>query len=296
MPNPLPLSGTGVTISGFPGSVGALGWAAYDLARGVVNAEQGLVSAETTSMVAPGGGTRDLSVTAGEWLLPGLRVVTTAAQIVGPADPGTAGSNRMDLLVLEADWLANTNAGEARLRIVKGSAGRTPPIATQNLGTGVWQMPIARAVLRGAGTSYAAADIDRVVPLPRWERRYVPAVTVRNVRGSTNWVTLATADIIDPGWAYRLDCRGQMRFDVNAGESYGVIRAYDQTSGDTIATGISGTLNRRDTAQFSEVQGLKTGARQVTFDLTQNGAPTETALLETLTSLANYFTVIQRPA
>jgi hypothetical protein len=302
VPNPLPITGT---VRGFPGSMSAIDWAAYDAARGRVNGSDGLVSSESASLaVTPGGGTRDLSVAAGEVILPGLRVVTTAAQVVGPGTAGAAGVNRMDLLVLEADWAANSQAGEARLRIVNGNNAATPPSASQNLAANLYQLPIARALLRGAATAYAATDIVRIVPLPRWERRYEPTITIRNVRGIVNWATLATAAVSDPGWPYRLDCRGQMRFEgQNEGSAFGVIRAYDATAGASIAQGMTAMLDSggvraqagRDHAQFSGLSETLTGARTVTFDINQNNAG-DTSVLTPLDSSANYFVVIQRPS
>lgn len=298
MPNPLAITGTGTTVRGFPGSMSSLDFALWDYARGRVNGEQGVL---TGFQVAPGGGTRDLSVSGpAEAILPGLRVTTTAAQVVGPAAAGTTGSNRMDLLVLEADWLANTQAGEARLRIVTGNNAKNPPNPTQTLTTGVYQMPIAQALLRGAAASYAATDIERVAPLPRWDRRYTPAIRLRTVRGVTNWVTLATADIIDPGWPYRLDCRGQMRFEGEANSTaVGVIRAYDVTAGAELTQGRSSMLDSgvagRHLAQFSDQAALTSGSRTVTFDIGQDGA-SETAVLTAIESSSNYFTIIQRPA
>lgn len=296
MANPVTVVGG---VYGFPGSLTTGQWALYQGALGEVNNRHGVV---TGLNVTATGATREVSISAGESVVPGLRIAPSGAQLVtGPAN--TSGTARVDLVVLEADWLANTQAGVAQYRIITGSSPVNPPTVTQTPGT-LWQMPLATILARNGVATYAAGDLTAVKPRPRWAQRYTNVPAVLGVRGTQTWRQLAAIDIGDPGWPYLLDVRGSMLFEGIEGVSpYGLCRAYDQVAQGYIAQGRTGNLNAgglgatnaRESAQFSDVSGTLTGARTITFEIAMTSAP-ETTTIDTVDHPSNYFTVVRLPA
>lgn len=192
-----------ITTVGFDNAdITEAGFAKLMSAMGRVANEQGV----TTGMVASaGGGTRQVSITAGEAVAPGLLVTSDAAATVSLA-ANSSGAARTDYVVLTVDWGTNSAAFAA----VTGSSV-TPPALTQTAGS-TWQIPLARVTVANGATTFASSDIEVCKPLPRKPIAYVGTVAGTTINHNDAPTAVSTLTIPDPGWSYRLLMIGAGRF------------------------------------------------------------------------------------
>jgi hypothetical protein len=247
----------------------------------------------TAGNIVTAGTGRTVDVSIIDAVLPGVWFVTDAAT-TAVAIAANAGTNRrIDYIVAEGDWTANT----VTFKSVTGVAGTNPtaPALTQNAGS-LWQMPLARVTVQGNATTIAAADIEVAVPRARKPRPpYRSAISVDTMRGdAATWNTIGAVDVVDPGWPYYLQVSGSARFDATTG--FMRIRALDVPTNASLADGITGPLSAgRSTAQVSGVSDSMSGARRVRLEMNPNGMGA--ADRPTVVDMAsNHFTVLVIPA
>jgi hypothetical protein len=205
-----------VTVRGFAGTsyqFDATQWARYERYRGEVGYRHGVPSGLA---VTAGGGTRQASITAGTAVLPGLLADSDATVTTTHAANAT-GANRVDYVVLQADWVTPAASG---IVVVQGSSS-TPPALTQAEGT-LWQMPLARVTVRPSVTTLLSTDVVVCKPLPRVVKSATDALDAPQTRtyNSAGFI-IGTITFPDPGWPYRLHIDAAARFD--GGTGYGVL-------------------------------------------------------------------------
>jgi hypothetical protein len=201
------------------------GFSKLMVAAGVVAYKHGVSDGGLT--VSPGAGTREVSISAGEAFVAGVWFTSTATVVPAALAANAGSSARTDYVVLEVDWTANT----CTLKVIQG-ASSTPPDLTQTAGT-LWQMPLARVSVPAAhNTVFSASHITVCKPLPR----DVQVVKTSTFTGQVIAVggppdTVATLNVTDPGWPYRLRVQAVQRFETDSGaipggqEGYGLLIA-----------------------------------------------------------------------
>lgn len=137
---------------GFAGTINDLNFArlhALGSARAVVENSTSWVPSVTATA-------RQVSFTAGNVLLPGLRFETTGASVVANA-VNSSGSTRLDLIVLRADWVAKT----VTLTAITGSSSTVAPTPSRTLmATGtVYDIPLVVCRTISGGGAYSGSDL-----------------------------------------------------------------------------------------------------------------------------------------
>lgn len=143
----------------------------------------GLLVVEST----PNG--KSVAVQPGKIVIHGRLMVTDADETLTIAD-NTSGNPRIDTIVAECDWAAQT----ITLKVVQGTPGAspTPPTLTQNAGV-LWQEPLAQVSVADAFSTITNTDIED------WRQIVIPGA----YSGKIEPCVLATAPA---GW---LLCAGQ---------------------------------------------------------------------------------------
>ncbi len=99
---------------------------------------------------------KSVTVQPGKIVIHGRLMVTDADETLTIAD-NTSGNPRIDTIVAECDWAAQT----ITLKVVQGTPGAspTPPTLTQNAGT-LWQEPLAQVSVADGFSTITNADIE----------------------------------------------------------------------------------------------------------------------------------------
>jgi len=174
-------------------------WAKYQRILGALAGPHGVTSGLVASA---GAGTREVSLSAGEGISPGIYFDSSATETFTLA--ANAGSvNRFDYLVARANWTANT----VTFVVVPGTPAL--PALTQTPGT-QWDVPLAIITVRPGVTVLAAADVQVCKPLPRTARALV--LDLPNVVMATDGPVPGVSGVFDnPGWPYRIQAAGFCR-------------------------------------------------------------------------------------
>jgi hypothetical protein len=244
--------------------------------------------------VTPGTG-RTVDVAIIDGVLPGVWFVTDAAT-TAVAIAANAGTNRrIDYIVAEGDWTANT----VTLKAVTGVAATAPtaPALTQNAGA-LWQMPLARVTVQGNATTIAAADVEPAAPKRLTFDRYVLAPNIDTMRGSaTSWNSLGSLTVLDPGRPYRLQVSASVRFAKTETGGYMRVRAIDSDSAAVYGDGVSTFLGagKAPAVISAQTSAVLSGTRRIRLEMlpAEVGAGEQ---LQVLDSQSNHFTVLVLPA
>lgn len=236
--------------------------------------------------VSAAGGTRTVSISAGEGMAPGLWFESTATESLSFA-ANTGGSNRVDYVVVNVNWSANS----ATLAVVQGSSS-TPPSLTQTPGS-TWQVPLARVTVRPSVTTLLASDIVACKPLPRQARKYAgSSIANKTISYSASAWTMSTVTIPDPGWPYILQISGAAKFSDNA-NGYGYLAV--KVNGSALETARTSPLNDGvQPAWVNASSDAMTGPATAT--LTMEPAFMTSGSLTVQAGTNCWFTVIQIPA
>ena len=273
-----------INVAGFDGSpVTEASWARLmALAAG-----QGAI-VDSGLTVTPGAGTRVLSVAPGTALIGGLLVEITAAETATVAAKTTTGP-RLDWLVLDANWSANT----VQVAVVQG--GTSLPALIQDLGSR-YQMPLAAITVRQNVTTVAAADIAERAPLRR-EPNYLSTgqVSTGDVVASSSGVNLLDLSVPDPGWPYRLHVEGAMRIRRTIGTGTGYVTVRGQVAGSTFVQASSSDIADAPLQMsIAGVSGVRTGS--TTFQLVTVPLSITANTAYDVNAANSYVTVTQLPA
>jgi hypothetical protein len=205
-----------VTAYGFKGAGGAAGivddvqWARI----GSYMAKALYVPHYITGGVASSGGaTRIVNIATG---------TVAACNVIGDIPTGqsialaanASGLSRIDYVVANFDW-----PGRAiTLTSVAGQAAASPipPALTQNPGV-TWQVPIARCTVPNGATTITAGNIEDCRPLDRKPVKYTGVIASLTNRAQGSTSTVSTVTVPDPGWPYRLVCKGEANIQCTAG-------------------------------------------------------------------------------
>lgn len=201
-----------------------------------------------------------LTVTRGVAVMPGLFVEDTAASSVPIT---SAHYNKRNLLVIDADWTANSGAGAIGLTLMQG--GSAFPTPTQQAGTR-WQMPLARVIV-GSGGAITSLEMCK----PTTARAY-PFLGTGDGAGEASVNStklLRTAVIADPGFPYWLEIKGDARARA---KSSGAVAGYAELAirfnGNPIAgtpVYLPNTTAWVDQTVFGTVRTPQSGATTVTL-------------------------------
>ncbi len=116
---------------------------------------------------------KSVVVQPGKVVIYGRMMVTDADETLTIAD-NTSGNPRIDRIVAECDWAAQT----ITLKVVQGTpdASPTPPTLTQNAGT-LWQEPLAQVSVADGFTAISDAEItgERTWARSDWPGKIVPS-------------------------------------------------------------------------------------------------------------------------
>jgi hypothetical protein len=256
--------------------------------------------------VVSAGTGRAVNVAAIDGVIGGSIWFTESATTVA-LDANATTNPRIDYIVAEANWASNT----VTITKVTGQAAATPtaPALTQNAG-GVWQMPLARVTVAAGATSIAATAIEGARPLVRAIQYFTSPVSPESMRGSaTSWKALGGVIVFDPGWPYRLQVSGAVRFDSTLSGGFMRIRIVETGTETVYGSGMTDFLgavpfsNGNDrpgsgrsvahiTARMSEVL---TGTHRLTMEM----SPVDIDSVDSprvLDHAVNHFSVVRFPA
>lgn len=277
-----------ITAVGFDGTVTEAQFARFMRSHGEVGYKHGVTTGLVTTAA---GGTRAASVSAGSAVLPGLLADSNAAVSTTHAANATA-ANRVDYVVLEADWSTNAVA----VVVVQGSSS-TPPALTQAEGS-LWQMPLARVTVRPSVTTLLSTDVVVCKPLPRVMLSADDTLTPVTRAWNSGGYTVAEVTFADPGWPYRLHVDAACRFNggsTGSWNGYGILYAY--ANGASIGEGHSEGLANVGThgAHLAVTTGVRTGPVTVQARIAPSSMTSASSLV-LLSSGSNHFGVDQIPA
>lgn len=208
-----------VTIYGVDPSISELEWAVL---HSLINPE---VVADGGALVpSAGGGTRQTVIAAGDCVAAGV-LGRNSASVTLTHDANTSSSpavNRLDYVVFRITWSGTTATG-GTIVIVKGSTtSGLAPALTKTPGT-VWEIPLALVTVVPGATTLTSANIIDMRPQRRYVRRYKtsPAGGQSVGAGTTTPSNIATLNIDDPGWPYKLRVTAMMKFADLTGAGFG---------------------------------------------------------------------------
>lgn len=184
--------------------------------------------------VTPGPATRQVSISAGVGLFPGLLAESGAVETLTLA-ANSSGSTRTDYIVLAADWSANT----VTPAVVQGTSSAAP-VLTQTAGV-LWHLPLARVpVPNGYASTFTSGHITTCKPLPRQSYRFAGTVSTSTIAYNNSGTVVSSITVPDPGWSYRLRLTAAARFSETS-TGYALIRA--MVDGSLQGTSLSPRLN-----------------------------------------------------
>jgi hypothetical protein len=181
--------------------------------------------ADTGNALAPsaGNGVRETVIASGNCAAAGVLGKNTAAVSVFH-DANATAINRFDYVVFNINW-AGTNASGGTIVIRKGSTtSSTPPNLTQTAGTS-WDIPLALVNVTPNVSTFTATQVNDVRPMRRRVLRYrqTPQPGQSMNAGVTTPRIIATQEVPNPGWPYRLRVNAQVKFNVLSGNGWGQI-------------------------------------------------------------------------
>lgn len=241
-----------ITTVGYDGTVTETQFATLMRYVGEVGYKHGVPTGFTASA---GGGTRQVSITTGTAILPGLLAVSDAtATATLAANAGSA--NRVDYVVLQANWTTNTTS----VTVVQGSSA-TPPALTQTEGS-LWQMPLARVTVRPGVTTLLSSDIVVCKPLSRTVQAASGSLIAANRAYNSGAFTVSSITMPDPGWPYRVQVSARGRF-AGSKSGYGVLSIL--VNGTQIGSGLTEPLTTAGTHSLglTSVSGAVSGPTTV---------------------------------
>lgn len=235
-----------LTPVGFDGSIDERQWSRMLRYVGEIAYKHGVASG--FDVTAGSGSGRPVVVSAGTALLPGVLVDNPDAATTLNHDPNSGTANRSDYVVLRGDWTANT----ATLAIVKGTSS-SPPALTQTEGS-VWEMPLARVRVRPTVSTLLSTDIFPCKPLPRTQTIvYRPTVGTASISPAHAATIISTANVVDPGWPYRVRFSGAVSF---AAAASGLGRIIVQADSTVVGRGESWLLSGSGGNATAQVFGV----------------------------------------
>lgn len=171
------------------GDVGPYGAGILDALVAMTVGRNGVLSGLAVVESSPAG--KSVTVKAGTAIVGG-KLYRLDADITLTIDDNTSGNPRIDTVVLETDWTAQT----IRAKVIEGTAGSSPsaPTLTQNSGV-LWQEELADVAVTDSFTSIVESDITRT---RNWARDDVYPGAFRP--------SIVKTENIPAGWA---QCYGQ---------------------------------------------------------------------------------------
>ena len=219
--------------------------------------------ADTGNALAPsaGPGTRETIIASGNCAAAGVLGKNTSAVSVFH-DANNTSINRYDYVVFNINW-SGTNTTGGTIVIRKGSTtSTTPPVLTQTPGTS-WDIPLALVNIVPNATTFADTRVNDVRPRRRRVLRYrqtpQPGQTMNS--GVTTPRVIATQEVPDPGWPYRLRVNAQVKFNVLTGNGWGTIDV--NVDGDAIEASSRAPKGNDGVAQIYYCGAVRTGAATV---------------------------------
>jgi hypothetical protein len=273
-----------VTVWGVDPSITEMEWSVLHRIADRGNWDE--IVSDDAGHLAPtaGGGTRQVSIAAGDAVAAGVLARSTSA-VTTTHDANATGISRIDYVVLNISW-AGTNTTGGTIVVVKGSTtSGLPPTLTKTAGL-TWQIPLARVTIASGAAVLSAGAVVDVRPLRRRVLRYrsPPAGGQGILQGNTTPKNIATLDIPDPGWPYRLRVFAQVKFDDLVGNGFGVL--------DISLDGTSSVQDSRPPdknhglVQLHWSSGVLSGEQLVRLRMVANATMTET--LNTLSAYADF--------
>lgn len=232
-------------------------------------------------------GTRMIDWTSGAAAAPG---VATISDVGGTTtfDPNGTGTNRWDWLVVEFDWSTNG----AQVKFVKGVAAVKPVMPALQQDEGVlWQVPLAKVIVRPSVVHFITTDLIRLAPGRPKPNAFRPSVAATSIAHNADPFPVVTFDVPDPGWPYMLQVSGAVNFaDVSQG--HGNVSAV--VDGNQVTSGRAPDKNVGPAVLRTEVVGPFNGGVKALLYI----SPTSMVSPDELTSLTSFsgFTVLQLPA
>src|SRR5690625_968708 len=146
-------------------------------------------------------GTRKVTIAPGTAAVAGVLVESNSAITV---ELDNANNARWDAVVLELNWSAMT----ASITSVRGVGSDVSPALTKDAGN-VWQIPLARVLMRAGVGQIDSDDLWDWRPTRRQSRVFRPKVP--NVQGFVK-VNLVLQEVPYPGFDYRLRMGAKVNF------------------------------------------------------------------------------------
>lgn len=230
--------------------------------------------------------TRRVAVASGDLVAAGV-LVNNSASVNVDLPANSSGSSRIDIVVLTINWSADT----VSLTSVQGLAAATPvaPTLTKTAGT-TWQVPIAQVLVRNGVTQIATGDMTDIRPTRRKTTTYTPSISAITIGPNASARTIATRDVPDPGWPYKLRIYACVEFTATS-TGRGTISV--TVAGTQVVTTRAGNSNT-SAAVLATSTSTITGA--ATVNLTMQ--PFNLSSTDQLTSQPpqSYFTLVVEPA
>jgi len=163
----------GNTGSGGVGDAGPYSDSVFaDFVKAIFGEQTGVLSGLRVVESTPNA--KSVVVQPGKVVIHGRLMTTDADETLTIAD-NTSGNPRIDRIVAECDWAAQT----ITLKVVPGTPGAspTPPALTQNAGT-LWQEPLAQVSVADGFTAISDAEItgERTWAREHWPGEIKPSV------------------------------------------------------------------------------------------------------------------------
>lgn len=210
-----------VTIYGVDPSIGELEWAVLHEIADKGGWSEVVDDGGTALVPSAGAGTRQTTIAAGDCVASGV-LGRNSAPVTVTHDANTTGVNRLDYVVFRINWAGTSTTG-GTIVIVKGAtSGSLPPALTKTAGT-TWEIPLALVTIVPNATVFNAADVVDVRPKRRYVRRFKtnPAGGQSVGSGAASPSVIATLNIDDPGWPYKLRVTAMMKFVDLVGAGFG---------------------------------------------------------------------------
>jgi hypothetical protein len=213
-----------VTIYGVDPSISELEWSVLHEIADKGGWSEVVDDADGALVPSAGGGTRQTVIAAGDCVASGV-LGRNSAPVTVTHDANTSSApavNRLDYVVFRINW-AGSNTTGGTIAIVKGSTSSgLAPALTKVAGT-TWEIPLALVTIVPNATVLNAADVVDVRPKRRYSRRYKtnPAGGQSVGAGTSSPSNIATINVDDPGWPYRLRVTAMIKFVDLVGAGFG---------------------------------------------------------------------------
>ena len=252
--------------------------------------------ATTGGQLAPtvASGTRVVDVDDGDLVAAGVLVQNTTTVTV-TLDGNSGSLDRIDTIVCEINWSGTSSTG-ASIKAIKGTpaANPVPPTLTRTAGT-LWQVPIARVTVTPGVGQLPGGVLEDVRPGARLPKVYkTTAANGQSTSGGGGGTQIASIDVPDPGWPYRLQIAGVQKFAQLSDITNGRGQVQAVISGSQITVGEAARGNLSAAVLRTEVTPVRTGPATVNFRM--QGVSISGEQLVTTGSQESGFTVLVIPA